>query len=185
MRWLRKSQFDPLAVTMSGVKLGDRLLVVGGADPPLIGALAGKAGLTGRTCVIDASSAVTTSAAAAVERDGHLIEPFTSAWTMLPFEPHTFDVVVLRDVLKTLNADTRLRCAREVHRILRPGGRSVVIENTAGRTFGRLLRGPHAQPDYTRSGGAMHLLDAAGFRGVRTLAEREGQQFVEGIKANE
>jgi hypothetical protein len=29
------------------------------------------------------------------------------------------------------------------------------------------------------------VLDAAGFRAARTLAEREGQQFVEGIKANE
>ena len=40
MAWFRKSQLDPLAVTMAGVKLGDRLLVIGGSDPGLTAALA-------------------------------------------------------------------------------------------------------------------------------------------------
>jgi ubiquinone/menaquinone biosynthesis C-methylase UbiE len=123
MRWFRKSQLDPLAVTMPGVKLGDRLLVMGVSDPALIGALAGKAGLTGRTVILDTTEQATADAAAAVERDGHLVESFTAPWAMLPFEPHSFDVVVLRDVLNTLGAEERLRCAREVHRVLRPGGR--------------------------------------------------------------
>jgi ubiquinone/menaquinone biosynthesis C-methylase UbiE len=185
MRWFRKSQLDPLAVTMSGVKLGDRLLVLGGSDPTLIGALASKAGLTGRTVVLDATEAVTASTASAVERDGHLVESFTAPWSMLPFDPTSFDVVVLRDVLNTLNADDRLRCAREVHRVLRPGGRSVVIEGRAHGLLGSLIGGSEGDPHYARSGGASHVLDAAGFRAARTLAEREGQRFVEGIKANE
>ncbi len=185
MRWLRKSQLDPLAVTMSGVKLGDRLLVLGGSDPLLIGALASKAGLTGRTVIVDATADVTASAGSAVERDGHLVEPFTAPWTMLPFDPQSFDVVVLRDVLHTLNADDRLRCAREVHRVLRPGGRSVIIEGKTHGLLGGLMGGSQADPQYARSGGATHVLDAAGFRAARTLAERQGQQFVEGIKANE
>ena len=185
MRWFRKSQLDPLAVTMSGVKLGDRLLVLGVSDPALIGALAGKAGLTGRTVILDASEEATTAAASAVERDGHLVESFTAPWTMLPFDPHSFDVIVLRDVLNTLNAEERLRCAREVHRILRPGGRSVVIEGKSHGLLGGLMGGTPVDPQYARGGGAPHVLDAAGFRAARTLAEREGQQFVEGIKANE
>ena len=185
MRWLRKSQLDPLAVTMSGVKLADRLLVLGGSDTALIGALAGKAGLTGRTVVLDASPAITSATAAAVERDGHLIESFTAPWSMLPFDPHAFDVIVVRDVLKRLNPEERLRCAREVHRVLRPGGRAVVIEGKTHGLLGGLLGATPVDPQYGRSGGASHVLDAAGFRAVRTLAERQGQQFVEGIKANE
>jgi ubiquinone/menaquinone biosynthesis C-methylase UbiE len=185
MRWLRKSQLDPLAVTMPGVKLGDRLLVLGVSDLALIGALAGKAGLTGRTVILDATEETTAAAASAVERDGHLVESFSAPWAMLPFEPHSFDVVVLRDVLKTLNADDRLRCAREVYRVLRPGGRSMVIEGKSQGLLGGLMGGNPVDPQYARSGGAPHVLDAAGFRAARTLAERDGQQFVEGIKANE
>jgi ubiquinone/menaquinone biosynthesis C-methylase UbiE len=186
MRWLRKSQLDPLAVTMSGVKLADRLLVLGGSDTALIGALAGKAGLTGRSVVVDASPAVTSASATAVERDGHLIESFTAPWSMLPFDPHTFDVVVVRDVLNSLSPEERLRCAREVHRVLRPGGRTVVIEGKTPSLLGGLLgAAPPVDRQYGRSGGASHILDAAGFRAARTLAERQGQQFVEGIKANE
>ncbi len=139
MRWLRKSQLDPLAVTMSGVKLADRLLVLGGSDTALIGALAGKAGLTGRTVVVDASPAVTSASATAVERDGHLIESFTAPWSMLPFDPHAFDVVVVRDVLNALSPEERLRCAQEVHRVLRPGGRAVVIEGKTQSLLGGLL----------------------------------------------
>lgn len=183
MAWFRKSQLDPLAVTMAGVKLGDRLLVMGGGDPALTAALAGKAGLTGRACLLDASEPVTVSAAAAVEREGGLVESFTAAWSMLPFEPATFDVVVVRNVLKALDAPARLRAAQEVHRVLRPGGRSVVIEDTARGGLAAVFGGKQGDPQYERSGGAAHALEAAGFRGVRTLAEREGQSFVEGVKA--
>ena len=102
---------------------------------------------------------------------------------MLPFEPATFDVVLVRSVLKTLDAPARLRAAQEVHRVLRPGGRSVVIEDTARGGLASVFGAKPADPQYERSGGATHALEAAGFRGVRTLAEREGQTFVEGVKA--
>jgi ubiquinone/menaquinone biosynthesis C-methylase UbiE len=185
MSWFRKSQLDPLAVTMCGVKLGDRLLVIGASDPALVAALAGKAGLTGRACVLDASAPASQATARAVERAGALIESFVAPWTMLPFEPQAFDVVVIRNVLSELEGDARLRVATETHRVLRPGGRSVVVEDLPRGGLGGLLHSSRINPQYQRSGGATHVLEAAGFRGVRTLAEREGQLFVEGIKATE
>jgi ubiquinone/menaquinone biosynthesis C-methylase UbiE len=183
MPWFRKSTLDPLAVTMPGIKLGDRLLVVGGGDAALTAALAGKAGLTGRACVVDASAETTARVAAAVERHGILIESFTAPWTMLPFDPGAFDAVIIRNVLKELDETARLRAVGEVLRVLRPGGRAVVIEDTGRGGLASLWRGDPADPRYVRSGGATHVLEAAGFRGVRTLAEREGQLFVEGVKA--
>jgi hypothetical protein len=47
MGWFRKTAArDSLAVTMTGVKLGDRFLSVGVRDPRLIAAIATKSGLT-------------------------------------------------------------------------------------------------------------------------------------------
>ena len=183
MAWFRKSALEPLAVTMAGVKLGDRLLVLGGSDTALAAALAAKSGLTGRACVLDAAESVARTVAAAVERQGALVESFSGAWGMLPFEPHSFDVVVIRSVLERLDAESRVRALREAHRVLRPGGRTVVIEDTGRGGAAALFGGARRDAGYERSGGAGHALEAAGFRGVRPLAQREGQLFVEGIKA--
>lgn len=183
MSWFRKSQLDPLAVTMAGVKLGDRLLVMGTADTALIAALAGKAGLTGRACALDASESATTTAARLIEREGALVETYTAPWAMLPFDRDAFDVVVLRNVLNSIDADARLRSAVDVHRVLRAGGRAVVIDDQSRGKLGGLVRSGSTDPQYERSGGAVHVLEASGFRAVRTLAAREGQTFVEGVKA--
>ena len=34
-KWFRTTALDPLSVSMAGVKLGDRVLIVGCSDPPL------------------------------------------------------------------------------------------------------------------------------------------------------
>ncbi len=181
---LRKTEpGEPLAVAMSGVKLGDRLLVLGCGDPPLIARLAGKAGLTGRACALDESQEKTARAAAAVERDGVLIEPFTAPWSALPFDPSSFDVVVMRDVLPALEPEPRVRCVQEALRVLRDGGRCVAIDRGSRGGLGALLGG-HGNQQYASAGGAPRALDAEGFVAVRTIAEREGLVFVEGVKPN-
>ena len=54
MPWFRSATpHDPLAVTMTGVKLGDRLLVIGCGQAKLVAQLALKPGLTGRACALD------------------------------------------------------------------------------------------------------------------------------------
>src|SRR5262245_15617626 len=65
MPWwmLKKQTGEPLAVSMAGVKLGDRLLVIGCSDPKLIAQLAAKTGLTGRAVAIDAREALVAAAA--------------------------------------------------------------------------------------------------------------------------
>lgn len=184
MRWFRKgAEGDPLAVSMSGVRLGDRVLVVGAGDPLLLAGVAVKSGLTGRACVVDEAEGAASAAAAAAEHEGALVEAITSRVTMLPLDEGSFDVVILRDVLPALTPDRRSGCVSEAHRVLRPGGRCMVIERAPRAGLGALI-GRTEVHGYPGGGGASGLLEAQGFRAVRTLAEREGFVFVEGVRAN-
>ena len=184
MWWLKKAApAEPLAVSMSGVKLGDRLLVLGCGDATLIAQLALKTGLTGHACALDENSARTQAAAKAVEREGALIEPLTAPWTSLPLASAAFDVVVVRDVLATLDTHRRAPVLAEVLRVLRPGGRCIAIEGSTRGGLAALLQGSGATAEYTSSGGAERALSTVGFRAVRTLAERGGLRFVEGVKS--
>ena len=179
-RWFRRAATEPLAVSMASIKLGDRLLILGSSDVALIAALATKSGLTGRTCVVEEDDALRTRTAAAVEREGALIESVAAPFTKLPFEPGAFDVVAIRNVLRASQGDRRAQLASEARRVLRPGGRCIVIENERHGGLAGLLR---SEPDAPRGESLEATLTTAGFRGVRTLAEREGLAFVEGVKA--
>jgi ubiquinone/menaquinone biosynthesis C-methylase UbiE len=182
MWWLKKTESgEPLTVSMSGVKLGDRLLVVGCSDAALIAQLALKTGLTGRACALDEDAGRTDRAAKTVEADGALIEPLTAPWTELPLESGGFDVVVIRDVLASLDTHRRAPLVAEALRVLRPGGRCIVIEGSARGGLAALFQ-DRPNMEYVASGGAEGVLSATGFRAVRMLAEREGLKFVEGAK---
>jgi ubiquinone/menaquinone biosynthesis C-methylase UbiE len=182
MPFLRKPATEPLAISMCGLKLGHRVLVIGASDHELVWRLAGKVGLTGRTCMIDESAARLAAAAAAVEKQGALVESFAAASTSLPFDHESFDVVVVRNAIAAIEPLRRDAAMREVARVVRPGGRCLDIEDAPpsglwARVTGRAGETPPPGPI------AVAQLTAAGFRGVRLLAEREGIAFVEGVKA--
>ena len=167
MGWFRRSApRDALAVTMTGVKLGDRFLSVGLRDPRLIAALATKAGLTGRACATDADETRAKDGAAAVEAEGALVEVAHAPWHALPYDAASFDVALVRDVFSTLAPAENTRCASDVLRVLRGGGRILVVENTKQIDAGSLTP----------------ALKDAGFAAVRVLAEAEHTIFIEGIK---
>lgn len=182
MKWIRKSSLEPLAVSMTGLKLGDRLLVIGCSDPVLIAALASKVGLTGRACAVDDSEPRAAEAGRVAEREGALIETAHAPGWRLPFDESAFDVVVLRALLASDPQRSRV-AVDESRRVLRPGGRAVVIEGAAKRGLGALVGG--GQSGLPAAAVATSALDAAGFLAVRTLAEREGMLFAEGVKRNQ
>jgi ubiquinone/menaquinone biosynthesis C-methylase UbiE len=177
--WLRKPRSEPLAVSMASLKLGDKLLVIGCADPKLIAALGAKVGLTGRACAVDEDEAQATAAGAIAEREGVLIETMTFRGS-LPYPADSFDVVVVREIsAPSLETGTRVPEAR---RVLRPGGRCVVIEGVERSGVRSLLAPGHASA--TSEEIVTRALNAASFLAVRTIAQREGVLFVEGVKRN-
>lgn len=185
---------EPLPVTMAGVRLGNRFLAVGVRDPALIAILAGKTGLTGTACAIDADEEAVKAAAAAIEAAGVLADVTRAAWGMWPYDEDSFDVAVVRDLLPTLTSDDRARCVSEVLRVLRPGGRALVVEPARRGGFGALLSGwkgspstglsrtvggSRAAPTYE---GPVRALKDGGFAAVRLLSEVDGVVYAEGIK---
>jgi len=179
-----KSEGEPLAVAMAGVKLGDRLLMLGCGDPRLVAQLAVKTGLTGRAFAVDARADLTAAAEQLAPREGALIETATVRWNALPLEPATFDVAVVRHVFPGLAKADRIVCATEVHRVLRPGGRCLVIDPGQVAGLAGLLTRAAVNSEYTAEGGAVATLEAAGFRGARLLAERDGIVFSEAARPN-
>lgn len=180
MRLFRQTSLEDLPVSIAGIKLGDRVLMLGCHDPKLIARLASKTGLTGRACVVDEDAARTARAAGTALGEGALIETITAPWTALPLDSGAFDVTIARDALATLPCGRRGGLLGEVLRVLRAGGRCLVIESVPRGGLGALLARRPADPDYA----ATRALEAAGFRAVRTVAQRDGLLFVEGVKAN-
>ena len=178
MRFFRRGD-DPraFAVAMVGLKMGDRLLQVGAGDGRLLAALAAKVGLTGRACAVDATDAGVTRARLAAEREGVLLELQRAPLAPLPFEDGAFDVAILHGVLRGATPETRVAVVGEAARVLRRGGRGIVVDRVPRGGLGALFGGPTPDPTYQPE----ELLRSGGFKAVRTLAEREGLRFVEGV----
>lgn len=183
MWWIRKSGGEPLVVSMAGIKIGERVLVLGSDDRALNAGVGVKTGFSGRTCIFGASRERVAAAVKSAEDAGALIEGFDGAWWALPFDEATFDVVLVRDVLPQLPPDGRGSVLSGVRRVLRQGGRVMVIDTTdGGGPLGRLRPNANAARFYGQDGGAARALEAAGFKAVRTLAERDGLVFTEGAR---
>src|SRR3954470_24146917 len=159
MAWwpLRKSSIESLSVSMAGVKLGDRLLMVGCTDPILLAQLAGKTGLTGRALAVDEREGVAAAAETIATREGALGETSSAPWTSLPVESGSFDVAVVRDVLPHLPAHRRAACIAEVGRVLRPGGRCLVIDGNVRKGLSALVAGGSDPGDYQTQGGPVQV----------------------------
>jgi ubiquinone/menaquinone biosynthesis C-methylase UbiE len=183
--FLKKGDPHLLIVGMTGVKMGDKFVQVGCAHGGRLAAVAAKVGLSGRAAVVapDQSSAVRAQKAA--EDAGVLVEVEIGPPTQLPLPENEFDLAVVDDtagLFGTMRPEGRVAGIRELMRVLRAGGRVLVIGTVPRGGLGAVLSRTQSGPAFVASGDALKALEADGFKSVRTLAEREGLVFVEGIK---
>ncbi len=177
---------DPhqLAVSMTGVKLGDRVAFVGCPDTGRAAAIAAKVGLSGRATATVSDDAAASRVNKAAANEGVLVDIEISDIKHLPYGDGEFDLAVVDDtgaLLEQLTDGDRAAIAREVARILRPGGRVILVGGGEPAGLQKLMSKTPASP-LLISGAVNALLQANGFGIVRTLAEREGLVFVEGLK---
>jgi ubiquinone/menaquinone biosynthesis C-methylase UbiE len=183
--FLKRQNPYALVVSMTGVKMGDQLLQVGCADGARLAATAAKVGLSGRAVLIAPDQPSAQRGRKGAEAAGVLIDVEVAPPTRLPADADAFDLAIVDDtggVMGTMRAEDRVAAVRELARVLRPGGRVLVIGTAPRGGFGALLSRAQSGPPFAASGDAVKSLEADGFRSVRTLAEREGLVFVEGIK---
>jgi ubiquinone/menaquinone biosynthesis C-methylase UbiE len=181
-KFFKRTTLDPLSVTMVGVKLADRVLVIGCHDPRLIAALGIKSGLTGRTCGVDPSEDVVREAERVALAEGALVEFACAPTTALPYDASSFDIVVLRDVMRGTAETERLSVAAESSRVLRGGGRCMIIDSSgSGAGLGSMF-GRTTPSDPSAANEMIATLKSAGYVAVRSLAEREGLVFLEAVK---
>ncbi len=185
--FLRKAKRrEPAPVTMSGVRMGERLLQIGVDAPEVAGTIAAKVGLSGSAAAAVPDEPAAGRARAAATEAGVLMDVQVTPLDRLPFADAAFDVVVIHSqqgLLSSLAVAERPAAAREWYRVLRPGGRIVTIE--AGRRTGlaAIFSGAAASnPADADAGGAVGLLESGGFRPVRLVGELEGVKFTEGLK---
>jgi hypothetical protein len=175
----RHRQMDPLHVTMTGVRMGERFLQIGCDDASLLGGLAAKVGLSGGCTVLVFDEQAASRARAVGVRIGALIDVRIVGPGAFGPEPTGVDMVVVDDTRGTfarMRDTDRQAALNEARRVLREGGRIEMVERVA---VTGLLGGHITRPDgYT----AEANLAAAGFKPVRMLAEKAGVRFVEGLK---
>jgi len=168
---------------MAAIRLGERLLQAGPGNPKLFAKLAGKAGLSGRACVVVDSPEASGLLEAAAAAEGVLVEVLVAEQPSWPLDEASFDVGVLDgNALLRGNAAERAGRLAEVRRVVRPGGRVLIIRTVPLGLAGRLGFAPsHAEPSVEAST-LLEALGSAGFRPARLLAEREGMTFLEGFR---
>jgi len=166
--------------------MGERLLQIGVDDTRLAGQLAAKVGLSGHAAMVVADEAAASRARDGLANAGVLADVHVAPLDSLPFDPESFDALVvhnMKNLIASIDRMQRTRAINDWRRALRLGGRIVVIEAGTRGGIGALLRsGPKIDIEYEGTGGTIAALEAGGFRPVRLLGDREGFKFIEGLK---
>ena len=179
LKWFRKGPSPyQTALAMVGVRSGDHVIVVGAADPDLPAELALVTGLNGQTLVVDRVAGRRESVEAAARRAGALLDFAEADPASLPASAESIDILVIAVGLASLTTDERAASVNEAMRVLRPGGRVIVIEGGKAST----RSGRHDErPDLTADA-ILALLTIAGAKATRTLATVGGVTYHEARK---
>jgi ubiquinone/menaquinone biosynthesis C-methylase UbiE len=186
MFFRKSTPIAPLPLTMTGVKMGERLLQIGLDSASLTAALAAKVGMSGNAAhILNKDTDVTRARDAAAKAGAASDVRLVSTYRSFPFDDESFDLIVIHSMhglLAGMAPYTRVRCLEEAHRVLRQGGRTIVIEPEPRGGLGGLFRTYQVDSHYAATGETIGALKAEGFKPVRVLADREGYRFIEGMK---
>jgi ubiquinone/menaquinone biosynthesis C-methylase UbiE len=142
-RFLRRTH--GAVVELAALGPGEKVLDVGCGTGSLAVALKVPAGSTGSVHGIDASQEMIEEARRNASKAGADVNFQVGLAEAIPFPNGTFDLVVSQLAIHHLPDDLKQPAFGEMHRVLKSGGRCLIVENAgftkveAGRTRHRLL----------------------------------------------
>jgi hypothetical protein len=164
----------PLIVSVTGTRLGHKVLVVPGRDRRVLIDVALRVGLTGRAVALVEPTAVEATRTAA-EGAGALVD-VSPLEAPLALPRDAFDLAIVDDrVSRPAGTDTA-SLLPELLRALRPGGRLIVLAPTGEGLLARLIGSSAEPPD---APARLAALAGAGFRAGRVVASRDGVGYFE------
>ncbi len=148
MVWLltlgRERAFRERLLLRARLQPGESVLDVGCGTGTLAIAAKRQVGPTGTVCGVDASPEMVARATKKARKAGLEVIFKSGLAEALPFPDAQFDAVLTTVMLHHLPAKARQDCAREMRRVLRPGGRVLAVDfGGGGPTKGSLLSHLH------------------------------------------
>jgi len=136
-----------ITAEMGHIKLGDTVLEVGCGTGELTIAAKVRAGFAGKVFGIDAVPEMIEVARSKVAELGVEIDFQVDLIEALSFADDTFDVVLSSLMMHHLPDDVKLKGLSEIHRVLKPGGRLLVVDVQHPTTLlGRVLMALFLRP---------------------------------------
>lgn len=161
----RDRAFREKLVGLARLAPGDSVLDVGCGTGSLAIAAKRHVGTTSEVFGIDPSPEMIGRAASKAARAGMDVQFKTAVAEALPFPDARFDVVLSTLMFHHLPRRPRQECAREIRRVLKPGGRVLVVDFAQAQEKGSFLahfhRHGHVDPRDIVS-----LLEGTGLRSV-------------------
>jgi len=159
----REREFRDRLAALVDLAPGESVLDVGCGTGSLVLASKRRVGRAGLVTDIDASPEMIERARRKAKNKGDGIHFEVARVESLPFPNETFDVILSTLMMHHLPRATRERCVSEMRRVLRPGGRLLVVdfEKPANKRGGLIAR-------FHRHGG-VPLRDIVGLLGSESL----------------
>ncbi len=175
----REEEFRKKVVNLARLQEGDRVLDVGCGTGTLAMTAKGKVGPRGTVYGIDPSAEMIARASKKIKKAGVEVIFKQAIVEALPFGDKYLDVVLSTLMLHHLPPKARGECAREIRRVLKPGGRVLVVDFESSDNNKGLLGHLHRRHGFVKLDDIIKVLSQVGLNVVESSAVgMNGMQFV-------